>query len=355
MADPDVSLCTFVTQRKKQFLFSFPPPRRTILGEDNNPYLSGQYTSFDLNMRRKAEILKYAGNKQSTKQGKFTKKELYKNAMMGSRRASSRVLDCPDAGIIRTKSGASGVPGPSIDLYLDKDVPLYNYETGTEPNGISQTEIIKKWELYPPTPVNNIYFNDDEEKVLISLNITEKIDLPVYTYRMSIPIGFNITGKKLIDGDISYNNLIITLDEVTPFDFVVKYNEYYVQNVNSIIDYTYDSNISSMTYDSNISSMTFDISNNVDDFNATLYAGVLNITNIKLFTEPGYTYDFNITPKLKILIGNDDITSDFYVQYDISYGILMNISETNTSNASGCTITTEPSTQPYVPFTLVDM
>ena len=343
MADPEIDLCRFVTQRKKQFLFSFPPPRRTILGEDNNPYLSGQYTSFDLNMRRKAEILKYAGNKQSTKQGKFTKKELYKNAMMGSRRASSRVLDCPDAGIIRTKSGASGVPGPSIDLYLDNSVPLYNYETGTEPNGISQTEIIEKWRF--TTPIDNIYFNDDEEKGITSLNITEKIDLPVYTYRMSIPIGFNITGKKLIDGDISYNNLIITLDEVTPFDFVVKYNES-VQNVNSIIDYTYDSNISSMT---------FDISNNVDDFNATLYAGVLNITNIKLFTEPGYTYDFNITPKLKILIGNDDITSDFYIQYDISYGILMNISETNTSNASGCTITTEPSTQPYVPFTLVDM
>ena len=189
-------------------------------------------------MRRKAEILKYAGNKQSTKQNSFTKKELYKNAMMGSRRASSRVLDCPDAGIIRTKSGASGVPGPSIDLYLDKDVPLYNYETGTEPNGISQTEIIDKW-LFT-TPIDNIYFNDDEEKVLTSLNITEKIDLPVYTYRMSIPIGFNITGNKLLDGDISYNNLIITLDEVTPFDFVVKYNEDYVQNVNSIIDYTYD-------------------------------------------------------------------------------------------------------------------
>lgn len=344
MADPDFALCRFVTQRKKQFLFTNIPPRRTILGEDNNPYLSGQYTSFDLNMRRKAEILKYAGNKQSTKQNSFTKKELYKNAMMGSRRASSRVLDCPDSGIIRTKSGASGVPGPSIDLYLDKDVPLYNYETGTEPNGISQTEIIDKW-LFT-TPIDNIYFNDDEEKVLTSLNITEKIDLPVYTYRMSIPIGFNITGNKLLDGDISYNNLTITLDEVTPFEFVVKYNEDYVQNVNSIIDYTYDSNISSMT---------FDISNNVDDFNATLYAGVLNITNIKLFTEPGYTYDFNITPNLKILIGNNDITSNFYVQYDISYGILMNISETNTSDASGCTITTEPSTQPYVPFTLVDM
>jgi len=344
MATTNDALCSTIQQRKQQFLFAVPPPRRTILGEDNNPYLSGQHTSFDLNMRRKAEILKYAGNKQSTKQGKFTKKELYKNAMMGSTRASSRILDCPDAGITYTRSSAAGVPGPSINLYLDKDVPLYNYETGTEPNGISQTEIIDKW-LFT-TPLDNTYFNDDNESQVTTLNITDKIDLPVYTYRMSIPIGFNITGKKLLDGDISYNNLIITLDEVTPFDFVVKYNNEYVQNVNSIIDYIYDSNINSMT---------FDISNNVNDFNATLYAGVLDITNIKLFTEPGYTYDFNITPKLKIVIGNDDITSNFNIQYDISYGILMNISETNTSDASGCTITTEPSTQTYVPFTLLDM
>ena len=344
MAETDDIICSVVTQRQQQFKFANPPIRRTILGECKNPYLSGQYTSFDLNMRRKAEILKYAGNKQSTKQGNFTKKELYKNAMMGSTRASSRILDCPDAGIIYTRSSAAGVPGPSINLYLDKDVPLYNYETGTEPNGISQAEIIDKW-LFT-TPVDNTYFNDDNESQVTTLNITDKVDLPVYTYRMSIPIGFNITGKKLLDGDISYNNLIITLDEVTPFDFVVKYNNEYVQNVNSIIDYTYDSNINSMT---------FDVSNNVNDFNATLYAGVLDITNIKLFTEPGYTYDFNITPKLKIVIGNDDITSNFNVQYDISYGILMNISETNTSDASGCTITTEPSTQTYVPFTLLDM
>ena len=344
MADPDIALCTVVTQRKKQFLFRNIPPRRTILGEGKNPYLSGKYTSFDLNMRRKVEILKYAGNKQSTKQNSFTKKELYKNAMMGSRRASSRVLECPDTGIILTHSGASGVPGPSIDLYLDNDVPLYNYKTGTEPNGISETEIKDKW-LFT-TPIDNIYFNDDEENRLTTLNITEKIDLPVYTYRMSIPIGFNITGKKLIDGDISYNNITVALDALTPFDFVVKYNNEYVQNIDSIIDYTYDSNINSMI---------FDISNNIDDFNATLYAGVLNITNIKLFTEPGYTYDFNITPKLKMVIGNDNITSNFNIQYDISYGILMNISETNTSDASGCTITTEPSSQTYVPFTLVDM
>lgn len=345
MAETNDSLCSTIQQRKKQFLFAVPPPRSTILGEANNPYLSGKYTSFDLNMRRKVEILKYAGNKQNTKQNAFTKKELYKNAMMGSLRASSRVLDCPDTGIIYTRSGAAGVPGPSINLYLDNNVPLYNYVTDTEPKGILEQKITNKWDFTNPN--NDIYFNDDEENQLISLKISEIIDYPVYTYRMSIPIGFNISGKKLINGDISYNNIIVSLDTVTPFVFSVKYNNLYVQNVNSSIGYTYD--------DSNISSMTFDISNNVDEFNATLYAGVLNISNINLYTEPGYIYDFYVTPKLSIIIGDVNTTSNFNVQYDISYGILMNISETSTSDSSGCTITTEPSTQTYVPFTFLDM
>ena len=345
MAETNDSLCSTIQQRKKQFLFAVPPPRSTILGEANNPYLSGKYTSFDLNMRRKVEILKYAGNKQNTKQNAFTKKELYKNAMMGSLRASSRVLDCPDTGIIYTRSGAAGVPGPSINLYLDNNVPLYNYVTDTEPKGILEQKITNKWDFTNPN--NDIYFNDDEENQLISLKISEIIDYPVYTYRMSIPIGFNISGKKLINGDISYNNIILSLDIVTPFVFSVKYNNEYVQNINNIVEYSTDSNT--------LKSMTFDISNNVDEFNATLYAGVLNISNINLYTEPGYIYDFYVTPKLSIIIGDNNTTSNFNVQYDISYGILMNISETNISDSSGCTITTEPSKQPYVPFTFLDM
>tara|TARA_B110000285_G_scaffold65155_1_gene74867 strand:- start:1524 stop:2558 length:1035 start_codon:yes stop_codon:yes gene_type:complete len=344
MATTNVSLDDVCQQRKKQFLFAVPPPRNTIL--DKSPYLKG-YTSEQLNMRRKAEILKYAGNKQSTKQNSFTKKELYKNAMMGNNRRSSRVLDCPNTGIIYTKSGASGVPGPSVDLYMDESVPLYNYETGTEPKGITQPVTTDKWTFIAID--DNVFFNDDEEKLVTSLNITDIIDLPSYTYRMSIPVGFTITGKKTnsVDTVYEYNNLSITLDNTTPFEFVVKYNNGYVQNVTHIVDYAYDT--------SNLKSFTFDISNNADSFNATLYAGVLNISNINLYTEPGYVYDFYVKPKLSINVGNIDVTSTFYVEYDVSYGILMNISETNVSDASGCILTTSPSTSAYVPFSITNM
>ena len=346
MATPNVSLDDVCRQRKKQFLFAVPPPRNTILGEGKNPYLKG-YTSEQLNMRRKAEILKYAGNKQSTKQNSFTKKELYKNAMMGSNRRSSRILDCPNPGIIYTKSGASGVPGPSIDLYLDETVPLYNYETGTEPKGITQPVTTDKWRIRNID--TDTFFNDDEEKSVTSLNITDIIDLPSYTYRMNIPVGFNIIGKKTNDNNTiyEYKNISISLDEVNPFEFLVKYNDDYVQNITPLIDYTYDQQT--------LKSFSFDISNNADNFNAVLYAGVLNVSNINLYTEPGYVYDFYVKPRLSINVGNIDVTSTFNVEYDVSYGILMNISENNISDASGCAIITSPSTQLYTPFSITNV
>jgi hypothetical protein len=346
MATPNVSLDNVCQQRKKQFLFAVPPPRNTILGEGKNPYLKG-YTSEQLNMRRKVEILKYAGNKQSTKQNSFTKKELYKNAMMGSNRRSSRVLDCPNPGIIYTRSGASGVPGPSINLYLDETVPLYNYETGTEPKGITQPSITDKW-LFNQVDAN-IFVNDDEEMFVTSLNITDIIDLPLYTYKINIPFGFTVTGKKMKDTDTvyEYKNISILLDEVNPFEFLVKYNNDYVQNITPLIDYTYDQ--------PTLTSFSFDISNNADNFNAILYAGGLNISNINLYTEPGYVYDFYIKPRLSINVGDIDVTSTFNVEYDVSYGILINLSENNVSDASGCAIITEPSTQLYTPFSITNV
>ena len=345
MATTNVSLADICQQRKKrQFMFAVPPPRNTIL--DKSPYLSG-YTSEQLNMRRKAEILKYAGNKQSTKQNAFTKKELYKNAMMGSNRRSSRVLDCPTPGIIYTPSGASGVPGPSIDLYLDDTVPLYNYETGTEPNGITQSVTTEKWNINSVDA--NTLINDEEEKIVSSMNITDVIDLPFYTYKMSIPVGFTITGKKTNTTDTlyEYNDISIKIDDVTPFEFVVKYNDNSVQNVSPVIGYSSDV--------SNLSSFSFDISKNIDSFQATIYAGVLNISNINLYTEPGYVYDFSIKPNLSIVVGNVDVTSTFNVEYDVSYGVVMNISENNVSDASGCVLTTEPSTRIYSPITLTEV
>lgn len=338
MATVNVSLVEICSQRRKQMLFTVPPSRNTIL--DKSPYLQG-YTSSQLNMRRKAEILKYSGNKQSTQTNSTTKKEFYKIAM-GTVRSSRRVLDCSSTDIIYTHSGAAGVPGPSIDLFLDNSVPLYNYVKNSIVEGINEVELVDKWSTIGID--NNTFFNDDEMKDFLSLNITDIIDQPRYTFNISIPIGFNISGSKKQDADniYDYKNITVSLDQVEPFDFVIKYNDNFVQTTNPIISYSYDV--------SNLSSFSFDISNNADNFNASLYAGVLNISSIDLYTEPGYIYDFYIKPQLSINIGNADITSTFFVEYDISYGILMNMTEYPSSNVSNSKLLTESSTKSYTPF-----
>jgi len=339
MANINVSLEDICSQRRKQMQFTTPLSRNTIL--DKSPYLQG-FTSFQLNMRRKSEILKYSSNKQSTQTNSLTKKQSYATAM-GTVNASRRVINCNSTDIIYTPSGAAGVPGSSIDLFLDNSVPLYNYATNTNAQGTGEVQTVDKWKIIVED--DNTFINDDETKQIFSLNITELIDFPRYTFNLSIPIAFNISGVKRqnIDNIYDYKNIEISLNQAEPFDFIVKYNDNYVQNVNQIISYSYDV--------SNLSSFSFDISNNADNFEATLYAGVLNISNITLYTEPGYVYDFYIKPQLNINIGNDNITSTFFVEYkDIKYGIVMNVTEDLSSNTVNSILNTEPSTKIYTPF-----
>jgi len=58
-------------QRRLYSLYSLPPTRNDI----TSPY--PQYTADQLNMRRKAEILRYANNRQNTKTNNLTKKEQF--------------------------------------------------------------------------------------------------------------------------------------------------------------------------------------------------------------------------------------------------------------------------------------
>ena len=109
-------------------------------------YENGTYTSFDIDMRRKAEILKYKGN-----QNKLSKKQQYSKIIngqgplrkkvwanqtdlvtnpnvnnVGTQNGNTIVLsDCSNN--IPTPSSHSDVPGDTL-LYYDKSVPLIGYQ-----------------------------------------------------------------------------------------------------------------------------------------------------------------------------------------------------------------------------------
>jgi|SaaInlStandDraft_5_1057022.scaffolds.fasta_scaffold06392_3 hypothetical protein len=347
----NTSLSSICAQRKKNMLFTVPPPRNTIL--DKSPYPA--YTSSQLNMRRKAEILKYSGTVQNTKTNNPTKKQLYSQIMQGRNGVRSTPNNtennnqCPTTTIIYTPSGASGVPGPSVDLYLDNSIPLYNYATNTTSEGIGENANTNKWLIHYAD--ENTYVNDNDMNLLFSINITDIIDEYKYTYYVSVPIGFKISGsKKPTDNKVStYNNLSLKLDPTfnTPIEFIVNYND---DNVKVISD-----PIISYSSNENITDISFNIDDNAPTFTATLYTGILTISNIDLYTEAGYIYDVYIKPHMNIVIGDNTLTSAFELDYDVSYGLLLNLSEGVTSDVSNCEIITESSNKVYTPISVTSM
>lgn len=134
----DLNLVTFCQQKRNRINLSIV--NRSNRFELVSPYST--YTKYDLDMRRKAEILKYSGKYESTKSnGTLTKAQKFTQLVNGKGsqqklvdpvtrtfRVSEERIFC-DSSLNRVYSGASGVPGPSVPLYLDDKVPLYNYIT----------------------------------------------------------------------------------------------------------------------------------------------------------------------------------------------------------------------------------
>jgi len=130
-----ISLCN---QRKQQQLLNIPPPRI----ETVSPYLNSNITKFQLDMRRKAEVLLY--NQGNTKTNPLTKNQQWAQVVNGkappvsksfldpNNKSSHQVLKNWNNKInILTPSSASNVPHDYInninELFYDPSVVLYNF------------------------------------------------------------------------------------------------------------------------------------------------------------------------------------------------------------------------------------
>lgn len=79
-----------------------------------------KYTTEQINMRRKAEVLKYKKNKSNdNKKARYAYFARNRNTnLLGSRQANSKSSSC------KNSSSASDVPGNKV-LFLDKSVPVF--------------------------------------------------------------------------------------------------------------------------------------------------------------------------------------------------------------------------------------
>ncbi len=135
----DASELCKILQNKQLQQQNTPPPLRFNL---YNPYIGSAYTNYDLDMRRKTEILKYSSNISNSQTNNLTKKQLWALISKGSYKQLSQdqlnramminnkvgvLKDCSLNSIIHTPTSSCDVPGPIITLYNDDSIPLYNY------------------------------------------------------------------------------------------------------------------------------------------------------------------------------------------------------------------------------------
>ena len=262
-------------------------------------------------MRRKVEILKYDSNRMSTQTNSLTKANKYVQAVSGSlqRRTYSQIylqqnLDasgvlksCPP---VQTPSSACDVPGPTIFLYEDDNVPLYNYGTNAaDAYGIENqpgNPYPFYWNYTGYSNVANPYSTSSTNYSTFTNIYIVYTDTPSYTFSIQTPISFDITGQ-LQSGIIqNYTDVSAAIRiSINSISVNVKYSYTNVTLANppTIL---YEHGKTGVPIDMGVT-----LTNTSRVFNASVYLGVLEINNIQLPTQRGYIYDIQANINYQIL------------------------------------------------------
>ncbi len=272
------SFCTIDANRKKNLLFNIPPTRYTPVC----PYGTG-LTPYQLDMRRKAEILQYKKNDT----GSTTKKQSFVNVVKGAsqRRTYSKTYienlsgntSCPP-----TISTAANIPGPAFYLFLDPTVPLYNYVISSTYATENSEDTETKW-IYD----NNYNIISNFPK-LFTLNIQKPIDQNLYTYTFSTSIGLHVTGNSIGHPDIvdisgTFSTKIFTSD----INIEVRYGNVPITLISEPI-ITFGAG-----FITDLSGNSFSYKT-PNTFGGNIYLGNMTVSNLSLVTSPGFTYDIYV-------------------------------------------------------------
>lgn len=307
-------LLSCTNQRQQRQLFFKHEAGSISRSEVISPYVydsSGQlvYTPADLDMRRKAEILRYqtVGNSFSSK-----KKWSY---LANSGSATSRA--CPEI-YKETSTTASDVPGKPMMLKFDPTVPLDRfkpYETGTF-SDIAYDSFKRLYDIFPTYNIPIINTNTYNVTDIVILNP----DNNQFSFGFTIPISltYNANYRDVSLNAISYAQLFIqraTMDVFYSQSLVATenapFNEHPLQSYDLIIT---------------AANFTMNVENSIPgQVSLRQYVGTLKIPPITLQTITQYVY----TCKIRVFLG--------YSEYslDISSG------EAYRSNTDGSAVTNE--------------
>jgi hypothetical protein len=332
----DPAYQSMIIQKKRFQLFNKPPSRYDNLS--NNPYTlthpvtSKKFTKFDLDMRRKVEVLKYSANNSSTQTNRFTKAEIYAQVISGKYQqrtysnsyitdntVNDQLVKCPT---IYTPTSACNVPGPVIYLYEDTNVPIYNYTTNNDANYGILTQGINPYGVWDYTKDTNKANNS----IITSLFIYN--DNPSKTFTITTPIVITFNGTK---PQSTARTITLKIDSVTT---TILYNNS-IYTPTPSLNHTFNANTISIVLQSNTST----------SFSGSCYLGLLEIKNIVLPIQKGFIFDIKTAVTYTTTISNTNSL------------VLSNVNTifnpTNfTRSATNCTITGDI-TNPITPMTVI--
>jgi hypothetical protein len=335
ISQPIINVTSLCQQRSRQLLYNIPPVRLNL----TSPYPN--YTQEQLNMRRKAEILKYNNASQSNR---FTKAQQWALLVKGYSTNTFNTINntlC-NTDMIPMPTYASDIPGPVTYLVRDINVPLYNYIPNPDAYSILNNVTTKPlWKIFTE---NDIFFHSGVSSKLFTLYITENIDNPAYNFQFETPISLYVSGSTTTTQPIDIRNLTFNIQNV---------NNNILYNQNPI---TLQTPIITKPINQ-IPNVNFDISLNPqpnnNKYEVTYYAGFLTVSNIVLYTQPGYIYDFYLT----ITTNSIESQSDFYANNFTTnnMGVYCNISKSNMYTNVNTNINTPPYNQSYGTFSFTGM
>jgi len=318
-------------QTNRRALLNVPPPRFTPI----SPY--PQYSQFQLDMRRKGEILKYKANATNTKTNNFTKAQLYSmlvNGTSGTQYTQEQLLDISNGifqcdGIVMTPTSSSDVPGPVMNLFLDPSIPLYNYAFNNRNYGIINSVDDSLWTTYTS---NDILFLQNVLTELFTLYIHNNITRNYYTYSFQTSVAISIVGGPFV------NNPANPIPSTTPIIVSIS-NVYLYVYYNSTLITSNDPNVvttiqNTPLVQNDFLPLSINVTNKTQNFSAVFFSGLLNVSNLLLFTQPGFVYDVKL--QFGLTLSDNNFTN-------IQVSAYCNVSTYN-NNIVNCTLLSTPST-----------
>lgn len=337
MSDPNA--CITDRNRRNSLIFNQPGTRYLPV----NPYSFG-YTKLQLDMRRKAEILQYnkTSNQKASRKQNFaiavkgaTQRKNYSSYYLKGLQEGSLTQDekCPNDILIPTLTTASGVPGPSMLLYYDPTVPLYQYNS--QQNAYGTQNVDKKY-MWLTNYSTNILDNNPN---VFTLNIQPAIDSTVYNFSFTTSVSLFISGSNTSHPGQDASGIFTMSIPTANLSLGITYGGQTVSlNQTPIMTFSpgFLSNVSGYV-------LTRVVANS---FSGEIYMGNITFSNIILSTYAGNTYDFNLQyiPNYANPDGNID---------NFSVALKTNLSSDSAKKMeSGLRFSTTPSTNTITTFLL---